>query len=335
MRVLFAGSPSIAIPALKALSLMEQEGEGVILAGILTSPDSRRGRGSREEPGELSLAASDLDAARQAAGLLPLPQLKPAKLDAAARAAAAACKADLLVSFAYGRLFGPRFLALFPQGGINVHPSLLPQYRGASPLQAAIRGQLVRTGVTVQKLAAQMDAGDILAQEGLDISSRETAASLSGRAALLAARLLAETLADFPARAGAARPQEGEPSYCRPLSREDGQIDWGASAESIDAQIRACTPWPLSFTSRGKDILYILEAAPFDAPAPPGAPVPPAGTPPPGTVIAVEKGRGILIQTGKGLLAVTRLQWQARKALDWQAFCNGARDFITTRLGTG
>ena len=330
MKVLFAGSPAIAIPSLRALSDLELEGEGVFLAGVLTNSDSKRGRSGRDEPTEVSAAATELDEFRKEKGLKPIPQLKPEKLDEQARKEVAALSPDLLVSFAYGRIFGPRFLALFPMGGVNIHPSLLPKYRGASPIPAVILAREKETGICIQKLALEMDAGDILAVDRFQLSGRETTQSLSESAAQRAAQLLRELLSDFHGKSAGARPQEGGIVYCREIKKEEGLIDWGKSAVEIDARIRAFTPWPLSFTCLGRDTLYMLETEPetymktfseTDNAAPPG------------TVLGTDKSRGILIQTSDGILAVSSLQWQAKKALDWKAFCNGARGFIGSRLG--
>jgi len=328
MRIIFAGSPAIAVPALRVLSDMELEGKGVALAGILTNPDSRQGRHGREEPTAVSAAAMELDVIRKGKGFPPLAQLKPEKLNAGARMEAAALKGDLLVSFAYGRIFGPRFMALFPFGGINIHPSLLPQYRGASPVPAAILGREKETGICIQRLAAEMDSGDILAEDNFPLSGRETASSLSETVSRRAAVLLRELLGDFSACLSRARPQKGEASYCGQIKKDDGLINWNRSAAEIDARIRAFTPWPLSFTRCGETTLFILEGIP--AGLPPGS----GGAPvTPGTVLGADRELGILIQTGDGILAATRLQWQAKKALDWKAFMNGARDFIGVTLG--
>ena len=325
MKVLFAGSPAIAVPALKALSEMELEGEPVVLAGLLTNPDRARRHG-HDEPTDVSVAAALLDNARKERGLAPIPQLKPEKLDARAREDVAALAPDILVSFAYGRIFGPRFLALFPHGGINIHPSLLPKYRGAAPIPAAILAGEKETGICIQTLALEMDAGDILASEHLTLSGRETTASLSKTVSEKAATVLRKLLLNFGPAFAAARPQEGQPIYCHQMKKEEGIIDWKKSAVEIDAHIRAYTPWPLSFTNLGNDTLFILEACPLEQGA--------AHTSPAGTVLGTDKEKGILIQTGSGILAASRLQWQAKKALDWKAFHNGARAFIGSCLGT-
>ncbi|MDR1839183.1 MAG: methionyl-tRNA formyltransferase, partial [Treponema sp.] len=130
MRVVFAGSPAIAVPSLEALSCLE----GIELAGVLTSPDSPKGRHGSPQPSEAAQAAAAVLKRYETQGRPPFPILKPLKLDSHLREQTGALSPDLLVSFAYGRFFGPKFMALFPLGGINVHPSLLPKYRGPAPV---------------------------------------------------------------------------------------------------------------------------------------------------------------------------------------------------------
>jgi len=325
VRVLFAGTPAIAIPCLRVISEMEIEGVGVTLAGVLTNADRPRRHGETE-PSDVSAAVYALDVMRKEKRLPTIPQLKPEKLDAVARKEVAALAPELLVSFAYSRIFGPRFLALFPLGGINIHPSLLPKYRGASPIPAVILSREKETGICIQKLAAELDSGDILTSLRIELSGRETTASLSETVGEKAALLLRELLLDFGPRAAAAKPQTGEAVYCREIKKEEGLIDWGKSAAEIEGRIRAFTPWPLSFTRRGKDTLIILEAEIAAMQAETKIPLPP------GTVLGTNS-RGILVQTGDGILAVSRLQWQTKKPLDWKAFCNGERGFTGVVLG--
>jgi methionyl-tRNA formyltransferase len=322
MRVLFAGSPGIAVPALKALAAMDEAGEAE-LAGLLTNPDSPRGRRGQPEPTDVSAAAAALSACREARGLPPIVQLKPEKLRREAREAAAALEADLLLVFAYGRIFGPKFLSLFPLGGINIHPSLLPKYRGPAPIPAAILARDGETGITIQRIAGEMDTGDILLQERFPLEGRETTASLSALAAEKSAGLLPPLIRAMARGEAGAFPQRGEASYCSRISKEDGLIDWNLGAAEIDARIRAYTPWPLAFTGQGNNALYILE----------GTVIEEESGKAPGTVLCADKARGILIQTGASLLAVTRLQYQAKKALFWKDFLNGAKDFIGAQLG--
>jgi methionyl-tRNA formyltransferase len=318
MRILFAASPAIAVPALETIAALSGDNKDFVLAGLLTNPDNPRGRSGKPEPTDCAAAA------RRFPGT-PLPLLKPEKLDAAAREQTAALKPDILVSFAYGKIFGPQYLALFPLGGINIHRSLLPQYRGPTPIPAAIINRDTVSGITIQRLAAKMDAGDILAQEELPLSGRETTASLSETMAKKAAEMLPAALKGIVDGTLPERPQNHDAAtYCSLLEKKDGLIDWSRSVTEIDAQIRAFTPWPLSWTTHGEQELFILKAEALEEDS--------SFLISPGQVLGKDKNKGILIQTGKGILAVSELQYRAKKAMDWKAFLNGARNFIDTRL---
>ena len=167
MRLLFAGTPEIALPALEAL-----HGEGYIQA-VLTAPDAPRGRGRKP-------AASPV---KERALELGLPVLSPERLGRAVRDEIGEFQPDLLAVVAYGRIFGPRFLALFPGGGINLHPSILPRHRGPAPLPATILAGDSEWGLTVQRIALEMDAGDILIQQRYPVTGDETTALLTGESA--------------------------------------------------------------------------------------------------------------------------------------------------------
>jgi methionyl-tRNA formyltransferase len=320
MRILFAGSDDIALPALSALI------DSGALVGVLTNPDCPRGRGRERSP--TSIAAL---AAAKAPGL---PLLKPEKLDAALRERVAALNPDILAVFAYGKIFGPKFLSLFPAGGLNVHPSLLPRWRGCSPINAAILAQDRETGVSVQRLALKMDCGDILARKIIPLSGRETGESLSETCSRIGAELLCEALADIEAGREKPEPQdESAATYCGIIKKEDGLIDWKAGAASIDARIRAYLPWPQAFTHFKETRLAILEARAVDTAETEGeGAISSDNSAKPGKVLCLDRKRGILVQTGEGVLAVTRLQLEKKKPLSFKDFLNGARDFLGATL---
>jgi methionyl-tRNA formyltransferase len=329
VRILFAGSPAIAVPSLEALARLSLEDDRFQLVGVLTNPDTKRGRHGEREPTDVGALADRLSRDFTGRSRQSPVQFKPEKLDGAVRDAIAALKPDLLVSFAYGRIFGSRFLSLFPLGGINIHPSLLPRYRGATPIPAAILGREKETGVTVQRLALEMDAGDILAQERFPLNGRETTLSLSQIAAAKGAELLLKVIRGLALDSLAGRRQNNnEATYCSLIRKDDGLIDWSLEAADIDARIRAYTPWPLCRTFHGEESLYILEGEVSEG----GVPAANAGSVLPGTVLGIDRRLGILIQTGDGILAVSRLQYAMKKALGWRDFLNGARDFIGARL---
>ena len=313
MRIVFAGTPDFAVPALEVL----HDGE---LCAVLTAPDRRAGRrGALRAP-----------AVKRAALARGLDVLQPERLGRAFAAELARLQPDLLVAVAYGKIFRPYFLAIFARGGLNVHPSLLPQWRGPAPIPAAILADAGRTGVTVQRLAAEVDAGDVIAQRAQPLDGTETTGSLTPRLAELGAALLREAVDAVAAGTERARPQNAaDATYCALLRKEHGGIDWRRPAETIERAVRAYDPWPRAFTTWGGRQLLVLESA-VDR-AGDGA-VRDAGAAP-GQVVAVDREHGILVRTGAQRLWIRRLQLQGRKPLDWCAFANGHPEIAGARLG--
>jgi methionyl-tRNA formyltransferase len=309
MNVLFAGTPEIAVAALR------QVASRFPVVGVLTAPDAASGRGKRLTSPAVKVAADELG----------LPVLQPVRLDEDARAAVRNLGPDMLVSFAYGKIFGPKFMGIFPEGGINVHPSLLPKYRGPSPIPAVILAGESETGITVQYISQEMDAGAVVAQEHIRLTGEETTASLTGLVAEKAGDLLVEALGRI--EEGAAEPvsqNEEEASYCKLIEKQDGSIDWARPAERIERMVRAYNPWPGAFSFWDEQKVTIWDAAVYTHSA--------AGDEP-GQVIGVDRRWGILIQTGEGVLAVRRLQLQAGKPVDWKSFINGHQEFDGAVLG--
>lgn len=311
MRILFAGSPEIALPSLRLLH------ENHHICGVLTNPDRPAGRGR-------SLVATPVGGL---AAELGLPVLKTNRLGSQIRAQVAELDPapELLVVVAFGRIFGPKFLALFPRGAVNLHPSLLPRYRGPSPIPAAILSGDSETGVTVQLLSLEMDSGDLLAQERVALDGSETTESLTPVLGELGAGLLERVVSDFD-RIEPRAQDPAQVSYCRLIAKDDGIIDWQRGAAEIDRMVRAYTPWPGTRTTYEGQPLHILAARAVGDRAEPE----PAAA---GAVVGVDKVEGILVQTGNGLLAVQRLKLQSKKALNWKDFLNGARGIVGSTLG--
>ena len=314
MNVLFAGTPDFAVPSLKQVLAMAQ----VKLVGILTNPDAPGKRGTRLLPPPVK---------QEALGSAPqVPIFQPMRLDASLRQAIAELEPELLVCVAYGKIFGPKFLALFPRGGINLHPSLLPAYRGPSPIQAALWDGLSESGITVQELGLEMDAGPILIQEPRTILPEDDALSLSQRWSEEGALLLRRTIQGLVDGKITPKTQDhSRASYCSLLGKEMAEIDWTSPAAEIANRVRALVPWPLATTSLNHQKLFIHRAQ-----ARPQSEIPIAQ---PGTLVSVDTQRGILVQTGLDLLQIHRLQLQNKKAMDWKDFINGARDAAGARLG--
>jgi methionyl-tRNA formyltransferase len=318
MRILFAGTPALAVPSLAGASRAHE-----VLA-VLTSPDQPSGRG-RE------LARSPV---KEAAVQLGLTVLQPEKLDDPFVEQVRALSPDVLVVAAYGKIFRQSFLAIFPKGGVNVHPSLLPRYRGPSPITAAILAGDAETGVTIQRVARKFDTGDILAQESLPLKGDETTTSLSELCAVMGAELLTRVLADMAAGTLApARVQdEAAATYCSTIRKEDGVVRWEEPAVVIERKIRAFDPWPrMSTTYRAESLLLLKSHVyPDTLGGESGRPEWPGEQ---GAVLAAERGHGLLVRTGQGILAVERLQLQFKKPVDWRSFVNGHPDFVGARLG--
>ncbi len=309
MRILFAGTPDIAVPSLRTLA------EHHDVVAVLTNPDRTKGRGRKVMASPVKEAALELG----------LPILQPHKLDQEFRDSVGELKPELLVCIAYGKIFRQAFLDLFPRGGINLHPSRLPDLRGPSPLNSIILRGDRETAITVQTLALEMDSGDILLQEPLELRDRETAETLTEKVAAAGAEYLLKVVDDMEKGRLLPCPQDhSKATFCSLIGKNDGRINWSEPAEKLDRLIRAYTPWPHGFTSWNGQRLNILEAHPAGSSE---------GSESPGTVQGVDKKEGILIQTGEGLLAVTRLQLQSKKPLDFKSFLNGTKDFIGSVLG--
>jgi methionyl-tRNA formyltransferase len=313
MTILFAGTPEFAVPSLVKIAARFP------VVGVLTQADAHQGRGRK-------LAASPV---KQKAEELGLPVFEPDKIDGAFRDIIRGLAPRLLVSVAFGRIFGPRFLDLFPDGGINVHPSLLPCFRGPSPIPAAILSGDKFTGVTVQRLALKMDTGDILAQTTHPIAETDTTATLSVLLADIGAELCATTAAAIDSGTAQARPQdEAAATYCRLIAKTDGLLNFNRSAPELARAIRAYYPWPLAHAFWGQRRVFFHAGGVSTAPAP-------AAAAPAGTVQGMDKAHGILIHTGNGILAIKTIQLEYKKALPFSDFLNGNRDFIGSVLAGG
>lgn len=309
MRILFAGTPEIALPSLR---LLHQHGYA---AAVLSSPDAPKGRSRQPTPSPVKELALELG----------LPVVTPERLGSAAREEILPFNADLLAVVAYGRIFGPKFLELFPLGGINLHPSLLPKYRGPAPLPATILAGEEEWGLSVQQISLAMDAGDIYLQRRFPLRGTETAAELTLRAAESGAEALLETVRQI--ESGEGRPQaqnEAEASYFGLIRKSDGEIDWNLPAIDIDRRVRAYNPWPGAYSWFEGKKLSLWESTPLAGGSESDRP---------GRVVAVDTGAGILVQTGSGLLALRSLQLQGKKRLPWKAFMNGVRGIEGATLG--
>jgi len=317
VRIVFFGTPAFTLPVLDALVAGADRGWQVV--GVITQPDRPAGRSGAMRPPPVKRASQDRgipvhqpEGLRDGAGASLLEELKP----------------DVGVLFSYAQVLPRSMLRVPPAGILNVHPSLLPRYRGPSPVQAAILNGDEETGVSLIKLVAKMDAGPIVAQKRIAVPARATTPELLDRLAELGARLVAASLDAWVAGQMDARPQdEGLATYCPVLARADGLLDWTKSAADLDRRIRALQPWPGTFTTwRGKQ-LKVLRAEPLSeiAPAAPGTVVSAGGR---GAAPASLDGEAtstgdVVVSTGDGCLAISVLQLEGGRALPADDFARG------------
>ena len=302
-RILFAGTPDISVPLLCALN------QNFNVVGVLTSCDKSVGRSKALVPSPVKTAALELG----------LPVLQFDSLRKEARQEARKLGADTLISFAFGKIFGPMFLDLFPNGRFNVHPSDLPLFRGPSPIQFTILDGLRDATISFQNLGLKMDEGEIWGKKSFSLDGTETTETLSAHVSEEAARFVPSLLRDVIEGKVTAVPQEGEASYCTMIDRSTGLLDFNLPVSVLHAKVRACNPWPKAWARiNGTDIAItgvwggfkeLSEDEDSDLP--------------PGTVIGLRKDRGIGVACKDGVLWIRSLQLPAKKDLDFKAFVNG------------
>jgi methionyl-tRNA formyltransferase len=307
-RIIFMGTPDFAVPSLHAL-----HGAHTV-ALVVTQPDRPAGRG----------CCVAMSAVKCAAVALGLEVYQPTSLrlpDALARLAAA--KADVIVVAAYGLILRPPVLEMPPHGCVNVHASLLPRFRGAAPIAAALLAGDDVTGISIMRMDAGLDTGPVLAQSAEPIGADDTAGTLTDRLAERGAELLLETLPRWLAGEILPQPQdEALAVYAPRLSKEDGEIHWHEPAVAIARRVRAFSPWPGAFTFWDGRRLKITRAAPL----PDWIGPEPAGT-------VIEVCGGLAVAAGQGALQLQELQLEGKRCLTAEGFVCGQTAFLGARLG--
>lgn len=302
VRVLYMGTPAFAVPPLQALWE-----EGYDIVAVVTPPDRPAGRTGRPQP-------SPVKAFAQAHGL---PVWQPEHLRAGVVEQLRALAPELVVVAAYGQILRPEVLALPPHGCLNLHASLLPRHRGASPIAAALLAGDAVTGITLMKMDAGMDTGPIVAQEALPLTGQERQGELTARLAHIAAELLRRTLPAWLAGRLTPQPQdEAQATYCGVLRREDGRIDWTQSAVHIERMTRAYDPWPGAYTTLRGRRLHIWRAG-----------VATGLAIPPGTIHL--QGRQPIVGTGEGGLVLEEVQLEGKRRMTGAEFARGQRELVS------
>jgi methionyl-tRNA formyltransferase len=296
VRLAFLGSPDFAVPALRAL-----HDAGHSIAAVYCQPPKPAGRGQAVRRCPVHVAADAL-------GLL-VRTPRRLRTDDAAQQDFAALDLDAAVVAAYGLILPQAMLDAPRRGCLNIHASLLPRWRGAAPIQAAILAGDAETGITIMQVEAGLDTGPMLLRESVPITPTTTAATLHDALAAIGARLILRALAENPPPV----PQSDEgATYAPKLSRDDARIDWTMSAVAIERRVRAFDPWPGTFTLLAGAVLKVLAVAPADAERVGVAP---------GTVLDDR----LTVACGSGALRLTRVQLAGRAAVDADAFLRGHR----------
>ena len=310
MRVVFMGTPDFAVPCLEHLVLNGHE-----VVAVYTQTDKPAGRGR----------APVSSAVKKAAQALKIPVLQPASLKGAdVVEQLAGFRPDVIVVAAYGQILPQQVLDIPRHGCINIHPSLLPKYRGASPVAAAILAGDEFAGVSIMLMDRGLDTGPILSRAMISISVQDTTESVTAKLSQVAARMLQDTLVGWVRGEIVPQPQnEAEATYSPQISKEDGEIDWSLPAIEIWRRVRAYYPWPGCYTRWQGKQLKIIEAVPLPA----------EKTIEAGRAVALTPAEGKAeaafgVQTGEGILGVVQVQMEGKRAISAAEFLRGQRQFI-------
>jgi len=300
------GSPDFAAVALRSLA------EKFNVVGVVTQPDRRAGRGKKMVSPPVKLIADELD----------IPVIQPRRVrDEDAMVSIREFAPDLIVVAAYGQILRPNLLQLPRYGCINIHGSLLPRWRGAAPIQAAILAGDAETGITIMLMDEGIDTGDMLSQRALPIADDDTAETLFKKLAPLGADLLIETLPKYLSGEIQPQPQPEEgATYAKMLKKADGLLDFSQTAEELERKIRAFSPWPGTF--------FEWNGAPFKIHR---AHVGEGKSPGIGTQVKI---KGVpAIGTSEGILILDQVQPAGKKSMSGKSFLAGGRDWGITNEG--
>jgi len=298
VRIVYFGTPGLAVPTLAALASQHE------VAAVVTQPDRPRGRSGKPEPPEVKVWA-------EAHGLIVH---QPEKVhDGSFEAWLRDMRPELCAVAAYGRLLKQPVLDVPPLGWFNLHPSLLPRWRGPSPVQTAIFEGDTVTGVSIMRMVLEMDAGDVVLQEQTPIGPNETAGDLTVRLADMGAAAMLKAIALLKQDALSPAPQDPTLVTVSTLfEKERGRLHWSDSAQRLHNQVRACNPWPAAQCLFRGQMCRILGTEPVSD----------STKADPGVIVELRKDR-IIAATGEGLLAILRLQLPGKKPLDADAFLRG------------
>ena len=310
MRIVFMGTPEFAVPTLRHLVLNQHQ-----VVAVYTQPDRSSGRGRALAPPPV----------KRATIALSIPVVQPTNLKGAETVEQlASFRPEVIVVAAYGQILPQSVLDIPRYGCINIHPSLLPKYRGASPVAASILAGDEFTGVSIMLMDAGLDTGPVLARAQIPVSEQDTAGTLTAKLSHIAALLLQEALVGWTRGELTPQPQnEAEATYTSSIAKKDGEIDWQLPALDIWRRVRALQPWPGCYTRWQGKQLKIIEAVPLSE----------ERTTEAGKVVALNPAPGELeaafgINTGDGILGVVQVQLEGKRVISADDFLRGQRQFI-------
>jgi methionyl-tRNA formyltransferase len=305
-RIVFMGTGPFAVPALTSLL---GRGADYRVVGVVTQPDRAAGRGRNVKRGAVAELAHGAE--------VPVLQPQTFKHDGAV-ADLAAMGPDVLVVASYGLILPRQVLEIPTRGSLNLHPSLLPRWRGSSPVAGAILAGDTVTGVSIIEMVAKMDAGPIVAQDTAPVEERDTTESLMARLADLNAALLVRVLLPWIAGEIVAVPQDEEgATFTKLLAKDQARLDWSASAEVLERGVRAYVPWPVAYTTVGGEQLRVWSVEIGSEGADVAA----------GTIVGADR-RGIAVQTGDGVLVLTEVQPANGRRMPGSAFALGRAGLV-------
>jgi len=310
LRVVFMGTPELAVTSLEHLILNQYQ-----VVAVYTQPDRVAGRGR-------SLVSSPVKRLAMERGL---PVVQPVSFkEAKAVAQLASFRPDVIVVAAFGQILPPSVLDIPRYQCLNIHPSLLPRFRGASPVAAAILAGDEFTGVSIMLMDRGLDTGPVLAQAQVPVSAQDTTGSLTAKLSLIAAQLLLEVLPRWTRGEITPRPQdETKASYSGEFSKNDGEIDWHLPAVDIWRRVRAFHPWPGCYTEWQGKQLKIIEAVPL----------PEGDKLEIGQVVALSKEGAVFgVNTGEGILGILKVQLEGKRTMSSAEFLRGQRQLIGATL---
>lgn len=299
LRIVFMGTPDFSVPSLQALY-----DAGYDIAAVVSQPDKQRGRGKKVTPSPVKAKALELG----------LPVLQPDSMRSEESISAiAALHPDVIIVIAYGKILPKAILDIPVYGCLNVHGSLLPKYRGAAPIQYAIKNGEPTSGVTIMLLDEGMDTGKIVKKTVIPLDPKETTGTLFQKLSITGAKTLLEVLADLPTyEKNAVAQDEAQATYTAKIAKEDAAINWQDQAVCIERLIRTLDPHPGAYTTLEGKRLKIWSADMVDGDA----------TAAPGTIIAVTR-KYFTVQTGQGALCIREVQPESRKRMAAAQFLQG------------